>query len=87
MKRGVYRIRDGQRSFFWEVGCSLCIMNRPCAAGAGFLLYLHIWTGSTNAVWDGGQPAVVKDTVQIFFPSNESIDHEQRSTPCLHSYT
>lgn len=81
MKRGVYRIRDGQRSFFWEVGCSLCIMNRPRAASAGFLLYLHVWTGSTNADGMAGSQPSSKIQCSFFFSSNESIDHEQCSPP------
>lgn len=66
MKGELYRNRDGQRSFFWGVGCSLCIMTEPRAASAGSLLYLHAWMGSRKAIWDGGLPAIVEDAGPIF---------------------
>lgn len=66
MKGKVSRNRDGKRSFFWEVGCSLCIMAGPCAASAGFLLYLHAWMGSRMARQGGGLPSIAMDTVQVF---------------------
>lgn len=67
MKRGVYRDRDGQRSLFWEMGCSLCIMTGPRAASAGFLLYLHVWMGfQSDASRMAGSQPLPKDTGRDF---------------------
>lgn len=52
MKRGVYRDRDGQRSLFWEVGCSLCIMTGPrtyqCRLSAVFTCLDGIQSGASR---------------------------------------
>lgn len=65
MKGRVSRNRDGKRSFFWEVGCSLCIMTGPCAASAGFLLYLHA-CGFQDGASGRRLPSIAMDTGQVF---------------------
>lgn len=78
MKGRVSRNRDGKRSFFWEVGCSLCIMTGQCAASAGFLLYLQCLDGFQDGA-SGRRVAIHRYGYGAGFLM-ETIDHETAHT-------